>query len=95
MTGTSVEVAAVGVLAVLALVAMCIGWSHRAGRWSDLAADLASVVPAGGPTVFGPADTTYLATTPVDAPLERVPLFLRDGTLLPIHEPCGPGTDVS
>ena len=35
------------------------------------------------------------ATVTVDAPLERVPLFLRDGTLLPIHEPCGPGTDVS
>lgn len=74
MTDTTVELVVVAGVAVVALAAMRVGWSRRAGRWSDLAADLGSVVAVGGPAVFGPVDATYLATTPVDAPLERIPV---------------------
>lgn len=74
MTRTTVEIAALAVLAVAALGGMWFGWRSRASRWADVGADLppAPATP-GTPVLFGPAEVTYVATTPADAPLERIP----------------------
>jgi hypothetical protein len=74
VTRTTVDVLTLALVAVAALVAMRVGWTRRAGRWSDVGADLVTTAPTGATAVFGPVDATYLATTPVDAPLERIPV---------------------
>lgn len=74
MTATTVEVVAVACVAVAALVAMRVGWRRRAGRWADVAAGLPETAPEGRVTVLGPLEVTYLATTPVDSPMERIPV---------------------
>lgn len=73
MTTTTIEVLGVACVAVAALVAMWVGWRRRAARWSEVGADLPRTPPAGRATVLGPVEVTYLATTPVDSPLERIP----------------------
>lgn len=71
MSRTDVGIAVLAALAVAALAGMWLGWRRRAGRWSDVGLDLAAV-PAGLEAIFGPVEATYVATTPADAPLERV-----------------------
>lgn len=75
MTRTATEVLLLAALAALALLGMWLGWRARGRRWAHVGADLppAGGTPAGTTVLFGPVAVTYLATTPVDAPLERVP----------------------
>ena len=79
MTSTTVEVAALALLAAAALAAMWLGWQRRAGRWAALAAELdgpafATAPGAAATYLAGPMEATYVATTPVDSALERVPV---------------------
>lgn len=71
MTGTAVQVATLAALAGVALGGMWLGWRARARRWADVGLDLPPVPPTSAP-LMGPVEATYVATTPADAPLERV-----------------------
>jgi len=71
VTRTAVEVAILVLLALGALGGMWLGWRRRAVRWAAVGLDLPPV-PADLAPVHGPVVATYVATTPADAPLERV-----------------------